>query len=248
MAMFLRLLLLAALAAPSLCAGIITTFNSSFFGTEGATISSANLGQFTDTASLPASAFTVTINWGDGSPTSAGTVTTLASSFGVSGSHTYAEEGAYTATASILDSQGGTGTITDTAFVSDAVLSATGKTLLFSTSGAFSGVVATFTDANPNGTPSDFSATIHWGDGTTTAGGVAVDPIAGFDVTGSHTYSTLGNFTASVSILDVGGSTAGAEDAVGEVPEPSTFVIAGLGLTILVRKRRASAQTRPTPI
>jgi hypothetical protein len=38
---------------------------------------------------------------------------------------------------------------------------------------AFNGPVATFTDANPDGTVSQFAATINWGDGASTAGTVS---------------------------------------------------------------------------
>jgi hypothetical protein len=38
---------------------------------------------------------------------------------------------------------------------------------------AFNGPVATFTDANPDGTVSQFAATINWRDGASTAGTVS---------------------------------------------------------------------------
>ena len=70
--------------------------------------------------------------------------------------------------------------------------------------------VATFTDANPNATASDFSATINWGDGTTTTGAVVAQNGGGFAVDGAHTYSDEGKYTVSTTIKDVGGSTASA--------------------------------------
>lgn len=47
---------------------------------------------------------TATINWGDGTPASAGQVAILGGGFTVSGSHTYAADGAYKVTTTITDS------------------------------------------------------------------------------------------------------------------------------------------------
>ena len=53
-------------------------------------------------------------------------------------------------------------------------------------------VVATFTDSDPRGTPSDYQAVIDWGDGFLTTASAAEDTIVrtdgGFRVLGSHTY------------------------------------------------------------
>lgn len=71
------------------------------------------------------------------------------------------------------------------------------------------GTVATFTDANPNGTPSEFSATINWGDGKTSAG--TITESAGiFYVNGTHTYSSTNDFAIKVNISEDGGSAANA--------------------------------------
>jgi hypothetical protein len=73
---------------------------------------------------------------------------------------------------------------------------------------AFSGQVASFADLDPNGTASDFSAKIDWGDGTTSAGTVAADGRGGFTVEGEHTYGQTGAYEVTVAIQDVGGSAA----------------------------------------
>src|SRR5262249_51223745 len=71
--------------------------------------------------------------------------------------------------------------------------------------------VATFTDANPTAPLSDFTATIDWGDGSTSAGAIIQPGGTGTDfvVSGSHIYEE-GSFTITVDITDVGGSTASA--------------------------------------
>jgi hypothetical protein len=82
-----------------------------------------------------------------------------------------------------------------------------------------SGTLATFTDANPGATTADFtsgggSTTINWGDGNTSAGTVTQTGPGQFSVSGSHTYSTLGPYTITISITDDGGSTATATTSV----------------------------------
>jgi hypothetical protein len=69
----------------------------------------------------------------------------------------------------------------------------------------FSGVVATFSDADPNGNARDFTATINWGDGHLTNGTIAADGKGGFTVSGTNTYTTAGQFPVSVDVFDFGG-------------------------------------------
>src|SRR5437588_6773546 len=70
--------------------------------------------------------------------------------------------------------------------------------------------VATFTDADPAGTLSDYSATINWGDGNTTAGTVVASPGGGFAVNGSHSYVAATTYSVAITVHDVGGATATA--------------------------------------
>src|SRR5207248_1904945 len=72
--------------------------------------------------------------------------------------------------------------------------------------------VATFTDANPTATTADFTATINWGDGRTSAGTVQANGTA-WKVVGNHTYDDNDAvYTATVTITDDGGSSATATD------------------------------------
>ncbi|MDR3635517.1 MAG: hypothetical protein P4L84_17060 [Isosphaeraceae bacterium] len=76
--------------------------------------------------------------------------------------------------------------------------------------------VGSFTDADPNGQPGNFSAQINWGDGTpSTIGTVVKDPVSGFDVLGSHTYAAAGTFSVAVSVADNGNT---AKTTVAGVP------------------------------
>src|SRR5439155_7721332 len=118
-------------------------------------------------------------------------------------------EGTYTVTVTVtdVDFPANNGTATSTANVADARLAASCATPTVSLQ-AFSGNVATFTDANPLGEIGDFTATIDWGDTTSSAGTVS-GPVGGpFTVSGSHNYASTGPVTIKVHIADVGGSTA----------------------------------------
>jgi hypothetical protein len=152
-----------------------------------------------------------TITWGDGT-SSAGTYD---GSTGVQGTHTYAEEGTYSGSVSYTYTsarpcQGSTGTASFQATAQDAALSATGVNLSGTAGQSLSAVVAHVDDANPSGSANDFSAQITWGDGSTSSGSLSPAGGGGFDVTGTHTYNTAGNYPVSTSITDIGGSSTSA--------------------------------------
>jgi hypothetical protein len=151
--------------------------------------------------------YTATINWGDGTATSAGTVSGTDSQIGVAGTHTYAEEGSYTVTTTVNDAATGASlvTATSTATVADAPLTVKGATIAGTEGASAAGVVATFTDP---GTAADFTATINWGDGSTSSGTVAAAAAGGFQVTASHTYVDEGTYPTTITVKDDGGSTA----------------------------------------
>ncbi|HLJ95654.1 MAG TPA: DUF4214 domain-containing protein [Gemmataceae bacterium] len=69
----------------------------------------------------------------------------------------------------------------------------------------FTGVVATFSDSDPNGNANDFTATINWGDGHFSNGTITKNAQGGFDVSGTNTYAVPVNFTIDVDIADFGG-------------------------------------------
>jgi len=185
----------------------ITAAGQDLAGTEGAEVSAA-VATFTDPDVLArAGEYSATIEWGDGSESS-GAVSGSGGAFRVSGSHTYTEEGSYKLTVKIsdMDNAGNTATTTSTATIGDAALSSACATST-ATLQAFKGSTATFTDGNPDGTSSDFSATIEWGDGTESAGVVSAGEGHGpYTVSGSHTYSFTGPVTITTKITDDGGS------------------------------------------
>ena len=181
-------------------------------GVEGVTASLSGA-TFTDAAGTYGSAtdFTATINWGDGSPTSSGTVSGSGGSYSVAGMHTYAEEGTYAIVISVTD-DGGAGTIiSDTATVADAALMGSSTTTAVGTEGVTNSSVlsgATFTDANLGAPSTDFTATITWGDGGPTSSGTVSGSGGSYSVAGMHTYAEEGIYNISIAVMDEGGSTA----------------------------------------
>ncbi len=199
--------------------------------TEGFSFS-ARVSTFTDANPLaPLSDFMTgpggaTINWGDGTATSAGTITQpggVGTQFVVTGTHKYSDEGSYTITITITDKGGSSKASTATATIADAALSASGVPIKATKGVPFSGQVATFIDANATDPLIDFTAgaggaTINWGDGTPITAGTVTQPGGTgnpFVVTGSHTYLTAGTHTVIITVTDRGGSTATATSTAG---------------------------------
>jgi hypothetical protein len=89
------------------------------------------------------------------------------------------------------------------------VLSARGVTFRANAGQAFSGKVATFTDRDTGNVAGDFSATINWGDGTTTAG-VITDTRGTISVSRTHTYASSGQDAVTVALTDDSPGTATA--------------------------------------
>src|SRR3989441_926836 len=179
-------------------------------GTEGST-TSGTVGSFSDAnPGATVADFTATIQWGDGS-SSAGLVSgPPGGPFTVSGSNTYGEEGSYTIAVTVTDAGGRTVGLSGSATIADAAL-ASQCAMPTNTSQAFAGATATFTDQSTTGNAADFSASIDWGDGTSSAGVITGGPgNVPYTVTGSHSYGSTGFFTVTTTITDVGGSTTTA--------------------------------------
>jgi hypothetical protein len=206
---------------------------TSISGTEGAAFSGA-VASFTDANPNGALGdFTATIDWGDGQTSNGLIATGSNGSFLVSGGHVYANEGNYSVSAQISDIGGATISATSSATIGDAVLSAQGTTVTATQGVTFSGVVATFTDANVGSPMSDFSATIAWGDGSSSTGTIQIDPNGGFDVVGNHAYSAAGTDAIAIQISDVGGSSAPASSIAQVAPaDPSSITAFGTSFKV----------------
>ncbi len=113
--------------------------------------------------------------------------------------------------------------------VGDQALTPTGVSVSATEGAAANNVtVATFTDADPNGSASNFTASINWGDGNVTTGTITQGTGGVFTVTGTNTYRDAGTFPIRVTITDVLGATATATSTAtvadaALTPQPVTF-------------------------
>jgi len=101
--------------------------------------------------------------------------------------------------------------VTDDFVYAEPTAVSTGININAMVDASFTAKVASFTDADPNGQVSDFTAIIDWGDATTSAGTITPNASGGFDVSGSHAYNAAGLFTIITSIRDIDGSSISAK-------------------------------------
>jgi hypothetical protein len=78
---------------------------------------------------------------------------------------------------------------------------------------AFSGAVASFTDANAKGTAADFAAIIAWGDTTSSIGTVVANGSSCFTINGMHTYAERASYSVSVAITNAGSTASVTSNA-----------------------------------
>jgi hypothetical protein len=195
---------------------------------EGQPLSNVLLATFSDAADEgDVTEYTATINWGDGT-SSAGQVAPQAGGYTVTGSHAYAGDGHYTATVQVQDIGGSVGLIAADVTIAEASL-----TLQASAVSALAGVptgsvvVGTLTDANSLALASDFTATVEWGDDTSSPGTVEANDDGTFAVRGSHTYDATGSYALLVNVQEVDGGTSASDSA------SVTVIIAPLTLHVL---------------
>jgi hypothetical protein len=208
--------------------------------TEGAALSGVVVGQFTDGNPLASPAeFSATISWGDGQTSAASfslvSTTATTSVWDVTGTHTYAEDGTDAISLTVADGTASQA-IASQANVAEAALSNHVSQTLTTTEGTVltNAVVGQFTDGNPLASASDFSATINWGDGQTSAASFALVSTTAtssvWNVTGSHVYEE-GTYTISMTVADgtvsqAISSEADVADATITITPPSPSTVA----------------------
>ena len=145
---------------------------------------------------------------GDGQ-TSIGTVVkdVIPGQFDVVGSHIYAKDTTLPipVIVTINDEGGMKATVNNTAMVSDPPLTpiALGPiTITVGTPLPAGTVISEFADPNPLAAAGDFRAGIDWGDGTTLTAGTVQQAGLVFNVIATHTYTTVGTFKTTVTIVD----------------------------------------------
>jgi hypothetical protein len=164
----------------------------------------------------PASKFSATIDWGDGT-TTPGTISGSSGSFTISGSHLYVDElphGVIQVGVSEQEANSTLGPVQDQVSVTEAdILTAYPLAFAASDGVPFSGTVATFSDTSSTTPASDFTATVNWGDGTSTSGTVSMSG-GSLIVAGNHTFnSPPGGYPVSVQVNEDAPGTAAATAA-----------------------------------
>jgi hypothetical protein len=175
---------------------------------------------FTDnnTNSPPDSDFSANIYWGDGY-SSAGTIQSNGSGgWNVLGDHAYSGTGTYSVATSIYDVGGSTASANSTATVF-APYSVTPYDQSM-TEGDSSGLLTlgTIVDPNPSATPSEYSAIVYWGDGTSATAAIDYDGNGGFSVSASRFAAHAGTTTFTLQINGPGGSTSASASFHRQIP------------------------------
>jgi hypothetical protein len=168
--------------------------------------STTDVASFTDAnLSDAAGDFTATIVWGDGTTTTNATVMGSNGSFTVEGGHTYNDEGSFAASVTIVRNADNSQLVLngDVAVAdADTLTPQNTPTITGNPNQALTNVVvAKFTDSNTANVVGDFTVSIDWGDGTTTAG-TLTGSNGVFTVTGSHTYAAAGQYTITTFMGD----------------------------------------------
>ena len=182
---------------------------------EGASLTNTIVTKFTPLKPKAASDYTATITWGDGRIDN-GVVSALGDgSYTVKGTGIYQKYGSYPIAITVKDNIDNVSISgTTTATITDAPISVIFVTPVRpSGSGLINGTMAEITDNNSAGLASDLSASISWGDGTSSAG--TITKLNGkFLVSGSKTYSSFGSFPIGITVASTGNQSASASGSI----------------------------------
>ena len=215
----------AARAPAVLDAGLTPGIATAVTATAGTLVTDAPLVSFTDGASpLPANDYAATIDWGDGTPTSGGTISVSGTTFTVAGSHNFAQPstaqpgGVYTVSVVIVgDGQQVSTTTSATVgglhygFVSSPILPIELAPLEAVAGTPTPGLGLGPFWASPAPDPTAYSAVIDWGDGSTTSTATITGAASGtLDAsTSGHTYAAAGPYTITTTVRDSQGFVVG---------------------------------------
>lgn len=174
--------------------------------------------RLTTAVPFTASTYTATIDWGDGTR-SDGTVAGSSGSYEVFGTKSYVRSGSYPIAVTIRDAATGIAVAaTSKATIADATLTAVFAPLqAIPGTSQVNGPIATFTSSNTGAILDDLTATIAWGDGTSTRGTITGGN-GSYAVYGTKTYFRPGTFPVTVTVQNAGGASAVAQ---GELTIPN---------------------------
>ncbi len=195
---------------------------------------------FTDTAAPDTDS--ATIDWGDGSPVETVPAANISEPAAagdpgtIDGGHIYGAPGTYTVTVSVDDGYGDTQSGSFEVQALDVAPTVVPGPDLHQSPGVPVSLTSTFSDPGfaANGSGVTYSATIDWGDGTTSPATVTVTqgsagvPTVG-TISATHTYARHGNDTITVTVTDSQGLQGSATLNALDVPPT---VVAGPDETV----------------
>jgi hypothetical protein len=152
------------------------------------------------------------INWGDGSSPTAGTITSDGEDDGgfiVTGSHTFSVAGNYTPTITVTENADGRiGVASGIANIDVPSVTVDAMSISGTENDTFTGEVATFTDLNSGFPAIDYSAQIDWGEDNISSGIIVANGSGSFKVYGSFVPASTGSLTPLVMVTDPSGAMA----------------------------------------
>ncbi len=213
--------------------------------------------------------YSATIQWGDGTSSpgqigffvvvdsqSAPAVGGQPSPFtlaGVSGNHTYTNAGVFPVTLTVTDKNGDSQSITIkvTVTVSNVGLTPSlygNSPYLVARVPATNALVGTIHPQIPGDKAANYTATVNWGDGTTSAGIVVADRTTpgDLDVLGSHTYAHGGNYATTITVHRAGFAPLTSSTGIVTVSDPLQFTVDTAPAVIYLQTGHAFAGALPT--
>ncbi|MDB5353464.1 MAG: peptidyl-prolyl cis-trans isomerase [Planctomycetota bacterium] len=195
-------------------------------GVAGSTLgdgTKVKVGSFSPSFSAPSTSFSATIDWGDGKSATSGTILPNGSGgFDVFGTKAYSRFGSYPVSVTVRDTHAGVNQVAiATATISDAPL-AVSSTAPSIASPDVSGVLATVSSGNPFELLGDLSATIDWGDGSSSSGNIIAQG-GGFAISGKRTYAVAGDYSVRVTVSTRGGQSSSSQQIVAVPNIPPVF-------------------------
>ena len=168
----------------------------------------------------------------------------VAGVFDVIGTHVYASPTLVaipnTVSVSVSDQWGGKTAITNNMTVTSTALTFTKLALPTNPATpiiagkAFTSDVSLFTSANPNATANLYSASISWGDGTSSSAAIEPSGANTIDVVGTHKYAQPGSYAMAVTLSDAQGNTVtnSRTAVVSAPPAPAAVPLATVTTTM----------------
>ncbi|HVT26667.1 MAG TPA: PKD domain-containing protein, partial [Lacipirellulaceae bacterium] len=155
---------------------------------------------------------TATVNWGDSLAIENATIIGGVGAGALGGTHTYADDGVYTVTVKVFDNNGGSDTKSFNVMVQNVppvLVTAPDQTVaeghlldLSGTGGA--PPLGLFVDP---GLLDTHTATVNWGDGSTTENATIIPGVGAGALGGTHKYAEDGTYTVTVKVMDNDGGS-----------------------------------------